>query len=112
MVVGKLLERNAEADYGYNAANNTYEDLVKAGIIDPLKVCFSLQLLICQWICIWIWQGLRTFPQCNTPPIPAMHTWLLCMISPAVAVKPFCPVKLTHYSRFCCSSTARMFCVV
>lgn len=38
MVVGKLLERNAEADYGYNAANNTYEDLVKAGIIDPLKV--------------------------------------------------------------------------
>ncbi|KAL3137677.1 Mitochondrial chaperonin 60 [Trebouxia sp. C0009 RCD-2024] len=38
VVVGKLLERNAEADYGYNAANNTYEDLVKAGIIDPLKV--------------------------------------------------------------------------
>ena len=41
VVVGKLLERNAEADYGYNAANNTYEDLVKAGIIDPLKVCFT-----------------------------------------------------------------------
>ena len=41
MVVGKLLERNAEPDYGYNAANNTYEDLVKAGIIDPLKVCFT-----------------------------------------------------------------------
>lgn len=44
VVVGKLLERNAEPDYGYNAANNTYEDLVKAGIIDPLKVCFCLQL--------------------------------------------------------------------
>ena len=39
MVVGKLLERDAEPNYGYNAANNTYEDLVKAGIIDPLKVC-------------------------------------------------------------------------
>lgn len=38
VVVGKLLERNAEADYGYNAASNTYQDLVKAGIIDPLKV--------------------------------------------------------------------------
>lgn len=38
VVVGKLLERNAEPDYGYNAANNTYQDLVKAGIIDPLKV--------------------------------------------------------------------------
>lgn len=54
MVVGKLLERNAEADYGYNAANNTYEDLVKAGIIDPLKVCSSLPLLSCQWIHIWV----------------------------------------------------------
>ena len=38
VVVGKLLARNAEADYGYNAASNTYQDLVKAGIIDPLKV--------------------------------------------------------------------------
>ena len=45
VVVGKLLERNAEADYGYNAATNTYQDLVKAGIIDPLKVgLFSRQL--------------------------------------------------------------------
>ena len=42
VVVGKLLERNAEADYGYNAASNTYQDLVKAGIIDPLKVRFTL----------------------------------------------------------------------
>ena len=39
-MVGKLLERDAEPNYGYNAANNTYEDLVKAGIIDPLKVRF------------------------------------------------------------------------
>lgn len=38
VVVGKLLEGNANPDYGYNAANNTYTDLVKSGIIDPLKV--------------------------------------------------------------------------
>ena len=36
--MGKLLEGNANPDYGYNAANNTYTDLVKSGIIDPLKV--------------------------------------------------------------------------
>lgn len=24
--------------YGYNAANNTYEDLMAAGIVDPSKV--------------------------------------------------------------------------
>lgn len=45
VVVGKLLERDAEPNYGYNAANNTYEDLVKAGIIDPLKVRFCLMSL-------------------------------------------------------------------
>lgn len=54
VVVGKLLERNAEADYGYNAATNTYQDLVKAGIIDPLKVhpssCVAL-LKQCDWTC-------------------------------------------------------------
>lgn len=37
-MVGKLLESSAGSDHGYNAANNTYEDLVKNGIIDPLKV--------------------------------------------------------------------------
>ena len=68
MVVGKLLERNAEADYGYNAANNTYEDLVKAGIIDPLKVCSGLPLLSCRWIHIWFWS---TY-QCYAAPVPAM----------------------------------------
>ena len=26
------------ADFGYNAASDTYEDLVKAGVIDPTKV--------------------------------------------------------------------------
>ena len=40
-MVGKLLElveKDGDTNTGYNAATNTYEDLVKAGIIDPVKV--------------------------------------------------------------------------
>jgi len=37
VVVGKLLEQKSTT-YGYNAATDTYEDLVKAGVIDPAKV--------------------------------------------------------------------------
>ena len=37
MIVGKLLE-GPGGSYGYNAATNEYTDMVKAGIIDPLKV--------------------------------------------------------------------------
>ncbi len=37
VVIGKVLE-NKEAHYGYNAATNKFEDLVKAGVIDPTKV--------------------------------------------------------------------------
>ena len=37
VVVGKLLERN-DPTIGFNAATGQYEDLVKAGVIDPLKV--------------------------------------------------------------------------
>jgi len=37
VVIGKVLE-NKEAHYGYNAATNQFEDLVKAGVIDPTKV--------------------------------------------------------------------------
>jgi chaperonin GroEL len=36
-VVGKLLETD-EYGWGFNAATGTYEDLVKAGVIDPAKV--------------------------------------------------------------------------
>ncbi|HEU4696148.1 MAG TPA: chaperonin GroEL [Sphingomicrobium sp.] len=36
-VVGKLLETQ-EYNWGFNAATGTYEDLVKAGVIDPAKV--------------------------------------------------------------------------
>ena len=35
--MGKLLE-GPGGTYGYNAATNEYEDMVKAGIVDPLKV--------------------------------------------------------------------------
>ena len=37
VVIGKVLE-SKEAHYGYNAATNKFEDLVKAGVIDPTKV--------------------------------------------------------------------------
>ncbi|XP_062205519.1 chaperonin CPN60-1, mitochondrial isoform X1 [Phragmites australis] len=37
VVVGKLLEQD-NADLGYDAAKGEYVDMVKAGIIDPLKV--------------------------------------------------------------------------
>ncbi len=37
VVVGKLLEKN-DLNWGYNAQTGVYEDLVKAGIIDPTKV--------------------------------------------------------------------------
>jgi chaperonin GroEL len=37
VVVGKVLE-SKDAHYGYNAATNGFEDLVKAGVIDPTKV--------------------------------------------------------------------------
>lgn len=37
VVVDEIL-KNKEINYGYNAANNTYVDMMKAGIIDPTKV--------------------------------------------------------------------------
>ncbi|MHB1021889.1 MAG: chaperonin GroEL [Acidobacteriaceae bacterium] len=37
VVVGKILE-SKEAHHGYNAATGEFEDLVKAGVIDPTKV--------------------------------------------------------------------------
>ncbi|MBY0393315.1 MAG: chaperonin GroEL, partial [Novosphingobium sp.] len=36
-IVGKLLESEDYA-WGFNAATGAYEDLVKAGVIDPAKV--------------------------------------------------------------------------
>ncbi|MGB7191199.1 MAG: TCP-1/cpn60 chaperonin family protein, partial [Acidobacteriaceae bacterium] len=37
VVVAKIHE-SKDTNYGYNAATNVYEDLVKAGVIDPTKV--------------------------------------------------------------------------
>ena len=37
IVVGRIRD-SKEANYGYNAQNNQFEDLVKAGVIDPTKV--------------------------------------------------------------------------
>ncbi len=37
IVVQKVLD-NADVGFGYNAATDTYQDLLKAGIIDPTKV--------------------------------------------------------------------------
>lgn len=42
MVAGKLLEKSDEENLGgrlgYNAATDKFEDLVAAGVIDPVKV--------------------------------------------------------------------------
>ena len=37
IIVAKVRE-SKEKTFGYNAATDTYEDLVKAGVIDPTKV--------------------------------------------------------------------------
>lgn len=37
VVAGKLLE-STDPNYGYNAQNNEYTDMIKAGIVDPTKV--------------------------------------------------------------------------
>jgi chaperonin GroEL len=37
IVVGKIKESN-NPNFGFNAATDTYEDLVVAGVIDPTKV--------------------------------------------------------------------------
>jgi chaperonin GroEL len=37
VVVNNILEKN-EANYGFNALTDVYEDLLKAGVIDPVKV--------------------------------------------------------------------------
>ena len=35
------MKESKDAGFGYNAATDTYEDLVKAGVIDPTKVVRS-----------------------------------------------------------------------
>jgi chaperonin GroEL len=40
-IVVQKVKESKEAGFGYNAATDTYEDLVKAGVIDPTKVVRS-----------------------------------------------------------------------
>ncbi len=40
-IVVQKVKESKDANYGYNAASDTYEDLVKAGVIDPTKVVRS-----------------------------------------------------------------------
>ncbi len=37
-IVAARVKESKETNYGFNAATETYEDLVKAGVIDPAKV--------------------------------------------------------------------------
>jgi chaperonin GroEL len=38
VIVGKLLEREGDEDVGFNAAAGRFENMVSAGVIDPMKV--------------------------------------------------------------------------
>ncbi|WP_166825939.1 chaperonin GroEL [Thalassoroseus pseudoceratinae] len=38
VICEKVLENSENANYGYNAADDKFEDMVKAGVIDPAKV--------------------------------------------------------------------------
>jgi chaperonin GroEL len=40
-IVVQKVKESKDPSYGYNAATDTYEDLVKAGVIDPTKVVRS-----------------------------------------------------------------------
>jgi chaperonin GroEL len=40
-IVVQKVKESKDASYGYNAATDQYEDLVKAGVIDPTKVVRS-----------------------------------------------------------------------
>src|ERR1700704_4128597 len=37
-IVVEKIKTNSDHNYGYNASTDQYEDLVKAGVIDPTKV--------------------------------------------------------------------------
>ena len=40
LIVGKLLE-STDTNFGYNAQDGEYTDIIKAGIIDPTKVTIT-----------------------------------------------------------------------
>ena len=55
VIVGKLLEMTGEETVGFNAAAGRFEDLVKAGVIDPIKV--RAGRLGCGRVCVWVGGG-------------------------------------------------------
>ena len=51
IVIGKLLEQN-DNNFGFDAQTETYTDLVKSGIIDPVKVVeLLLKMLLQSLVC-------------------------------------------------------------
>jgi chaperonin GroEL len=40
-IIVQKIKESKDSNYGYNAATDTYEDMVKAGVIDPTKVVRS-----------------------------------------------------------------------
>ncbi|MBK8095835.1 MAG: chaperonin GroEL [Planctomycetes bacterium] len=43
-IVVQTVRSNKDVNFGYNAATDTYEDMIKAGVVDPAKVtCAALQ---------------------------------------------------------------------
>ena len=40
-VVAEKIKQSTDPNYGFNASTEVYEDLVKAGVIDPTKVTRS-----------------------------------------------------------------------
>lgn len=72
VVVNKVIE--GKKDFGYNAGTNTYEDLKKAGVIDPTKVtrvalenAASIASMLLTTECV-----IADKPEENAPAAPAM----------------------------------------
>ncbi|HYZ42622.1 MAG TPA: chaperonin GroEL, partial [Stellaceae bacterium] len=72
MIVGKLLEKG-DANYGFDAQNGTYVDMIKAGIIDPAKVVrLALQgAASVAGLLVTTEAMVAEKPQNGAPPMPA-----------------------------------------
>lgn len=74
VIVGKLLEREGDENVGFNAAAGRFEDLVRAGVIDPMKVvrtalldAASVASLLTTAECV-----ITEAPKSEAPPAPGM----------------------------------------
>ncbi len=72
IIVGKVLENN-DPNFGYNAQTNAYEDLVKSGVIDPVKVArIALQdAASVAALLITTEAAVAEKPKKDAPPMPA-----------------------------------------